>query len=186
VTTEQVQKAGIEDFHQSVKDFSAPTQDQIDEVLRFIRKALGSNKPVAVSCGAGYGRTGTILGCYLVSRGFPAEDAIEHLINVRPVSKEILQVPGQKPAIVEFARRLSWAETYAPVFNVDLTEREGTPIGAGIAFWRTTELDKSRGYPDGLTLSADRGAHGAELHLTPSEALNLVREISEFLDGPKS
>jgi atypical dual specificity phosphatase len=56
-------------------------------------------------CGAGMGRTGTILACYLVSLGIPAEDAIRQLIEKRPCSREILNVPGQREAVFEFERR---------------------------------------------------------------------------------
>lgn len=106
VTSQEVEQAGLDDCPEPVRDWTAPRQNQIQPVLRFVFKALSEGKPVAVSCGAGCGRTGTILACYLVAQGRSADEAIEHLIDVRPRSKEILRVPGQKDAVVEFERRL--------------------------------------------------------------------------------
>lgn len=106
-----VEANGIEDCYEPVKDWTAPRQEQIDRVIRFIRGAFDQAKPVAVSCGWGKGRTGTILACHFVSLGQTADQAIDQLISIRPISKEILSVPGQKEAIIEFARRLQSGET---------------------------------------------------------------------------
>ena len=106
----QVGKARLEDCYEPVQDFTAPTQSQIDRVVVFIKGAMDRGKAVAVSCGAGYGRTGTILACYLVSTGCNTDDAIRLLISIRPGSQEVLHVPGQKDAIVEFERRLKARE----------------------------------------------------------------------------
>jgi atypical dual specificity phosphatase len=100
-----VQRYAISDCYEPVPDWTAPSQKQIDRVVAFINNAVEKAEPVAVSCGAGYGRTGTVLGCYLVSKGLTAEAAIERLIVCRPCSKEILNVPGQKQAVIDFQRR---------------------------------------------------------------------------------
>lgn len=110
LTSGRVRGMGLEDFYEPVHDFTAPTQNQIDRVVRFVRGALDGKKAVAVSCGAGYGRTGTILACYLVSAGRTADDAIRHVVSIRPGCKEILDNPGQKQAVVEFERRLKAGE----------------------------------------------------------------------------
>jgi len=41
-----------------------------------------------VHCGAGLGRTGTVLACYLVSRGLTAEQAIGEVRLARPGAVE--------------------------------------------------------------------------------------------------
>jgi atypical dual specificity phosphatase len=102
MTKRKVEAEKIEDFYEPVRDFTAPSQEQIDRVLNFIRNALDHGKPVAVSCGAGIGRTGTILGCYLVSLGHTAEQAIQQLRSSRPGSVEVLE---QREAIIQFELR---------------------------------------------------------------------------------
>jgi len=102
MTKRRVEAERIEDFYEPVRDFTAPSQEQIDRVLKFVQNALEQGKPVAVSCGAGIGRTGTILGCYLVSLGHTAEQAIQQLRLARPRSVEVLE---QREAIIEFERR---------------------------------------------------------------------------------
>ena len=102
MTKQKVEAEEIEDFYEPVRDFTAPSQEQIDRVLKFMRNALDHGKPVAVSCGAGIGRTGTILGCHLVSLGQTAELTIRQLRSSRPGSVEVIE---QREAIVEFERR---------------------------------------------------------------------------------
>jgi atypical dual specificity phosphatase len=100
-----VQRFAITDCYEPVPDWTAPTQEQIDRVMDFIGRALASSEAIAVSCDAGCGRTGTVLACYLVSKGLSAQAAIERLIGLRPCSREVLSAQGQKEAVFEFYRR---------------------------------------------------------------------------------
>lgn len=99
-----VARNGIRDCYEPVRDWTAPLQEQTDRVMVFLRDVLIAKEPVAVSCGAGCGRTGTILACYIVSCGALPEDAIRKLIDARPCSSEILRVPGQREAVFAFYR----------------------------------------------------------------------------------
>ncbi len=110
IAASDVQQCGIEDCYEPVEDRAAPSQEQIDRVFSFVQRAVSRGKSVAVSCGAGYGRTGTILACYLVSKGLSQEAAIRTLIEARPCSREILHVPGQREAVIEFQRRMEDAQ----------------------------------------------------------------------------
>jgi len=83
-----ITKAGLLHLHLPVLDFTPPTLEQIDSFVRFARKVIDGGSGVGVHCAAGYGRTGTMLACYLVSIGESAEEAIESVRCIRPGSIE--------------------------------------------------------------------------------------------------
>lgn len=62
--------------HIPVVDETAPSQEQVNEFIGFVNDMLNQERAVLVHCRGGYGRTGTMLACYLVSRGWEAEKAI--------------------------------------------------------------------------------------------------------------
>ncbi len=100
--SEDIINSGIEDFTEYIPDFTAPSQIQIDKIIDFIKSHLNKGEPVAVSCGAGIGRTGTILTAYLISEGYSFHDA-ELLIKGK--GRKSYETHGQKRALEEYASR---------------------------------------------------------------------------------
>ena len=115
---------GLSEVHLPVRDFTAPTQEQIGQAVAALKEAVGAGRTVAVHCGAGLGRTGTILACYLVRTGVPADDAIRHIRALRPGSVE---TADQLDAVHTYARRLR--EDGAPGVSGD-TELAGGGLPA--------------------------------------------------------
>ncbi len=86
-----IEEFGFSVKHIPVRDFEAPTLEQIEEFVVFAEKARAEGKKLVVHCDAGIGRTGTVLACYLVSKGCSAAKAIEEVRVKRPGSIETIE-----------------------------------------------------------------------------------------------
>jgi atypical dual specificity phosphatase len=99
-----VDQAGLRVVELPVADFTAPTAGQLTAAVEAIEQAVGAGQPVAVCCGAGLGRTGTVLAAALVRRGHTPEQAIAEVRARRPGSVETRE---QAAAVSAFARLAS-------------------------------------------------------------------------------
>jgi len=78
-------KAGRKVIHRRmpIRDVSVPTAEFMDEIQEAISDAIEEGHAVYIHCWGGVGRTGTVVGCYLVEQGMSGDDAIEHLAGLR-------------------------------------------------------------------------------------------------------
>jgi atypical dual specificity phosphatase len=86
-----VQEFGFRYLHLPVPDFGTPRLEQTDEFVRFQRQSEQDGLGTVIHCGAGHGRTGTMLACALVERGTPADEAIVRVRRLRPCSIETFE-----------------------------------------------------------------------------------------------
>ena len=73
----------IERRQWSIPDMSIPTGEQMRATLDDIETALASGRTVYVHCFGGIGRTGTVIGCYLVRGGASGDDALATIAHLR-------------------------------------------------------------------------------------------------------
>ena len=97
-----VNDAGLLAVNVPIPDMEAPTDRQLDKVLATIHQAAAAKMGVAVHCGAGLGRTGTVLAAYFVAQGLRPKDAVAKVRDLRPGSIETAE---QERAIETFARQ---------------------------------------------------------------------------------
>lgn len=102
-TPEGLPYDGLLHCHLPVPDFTAPTQAQLAEAVEFMDEVLRAGGAVAVHCGAGLGRTGTICAAWLVRHGWKPDDALREVRRRRPGSVETRE---QEDAIRRFAQAL--------------------------------------------------------------------------------
>ena len=69
-----------------IPDRSVPSPEQMTLILQTIHDEVDAGGVVYVHCLGGIGRTGTVVGCYLVEQGRP--DPLEHLQTLTASEKE--------------------------------------------------------------------------------------------------
>lgn len=75
---------GLRTIHMRVVDREAPPLLWMKLCSRRSKKFIQQGEVVAVHCLAGLGRTGTVLGAWLVKEGLTAEEALRRLREIEP------------------------------------------------------------------------------------------------------
>jgi atypical dual specificity phosphatase len=94
------ESAGFSFLNLPVPDGGAPTPEQATKFVRFVEAQRKAQRPVAVHCEAGLGRTGTMLATYLIAQGATAQEAIQ---RIREVEKVAIETSKQIQFLHEFA-----------------------------------------------------------------------------------
>ncbi len=102
--TELVSQQRFATLHLPIEDMTPPEIEQIERFIDFVDGHVSDGCPVGVHCLAGLGRTGTMIACYLVSRGRSAQGAIDEVRQARPGS---VQTELQEQAVARWERRIS-------------------------------------------------------------------------------
>lgn len=108
LSEEPLERALLQEFefdylHLPIEDFTAPTPEQVAAAMAFLEAQVEHKHGALVHCRAGMGRTGTILACFLVAKGWNPDEAIATVRRKRPGS---LEVYAQEKIVYDYARRL--------------------------------------------------------------------------------
>jgi hypothetical protein len=66
-----------------IPDYGVPSQTQMAGLLDWLDAALEAGQAVYVHCWGGIGRTGTVVGCFLVRHGLTGAQALARLAELR-------------------------------------------------------------------------------------------------------
>ncbi len=88
---------GMAVYHRfAIRDHGVPSVQTMTIILDTIDAAIQSGSPVYVHCWGGVGRTGTVVGCYLVRHGMSPVKALERvnaLYHTRPQNYFLVKSP---------------------------------------------------------------------------------------------
>jgi predicted protein tyrosine phosphatase len=74
---------GVAHHSVPIGDFGVPADPEMTRILDLVDRLLADGERVYVHCAAGIGRTGTVVGCYLVRHGTPNATALARLAELR-------------------------------------------------------------------------------------------------------
>ncbi|MFW9984697.1 MAG: dual specificity protein phosphatase family protein [Candidatus Odinarchaeota archaeon] len=99
-----VKDVGLEYHYYPVAPYGTPTLQQINDFVALVNTNRVKNRPVAIHCYMGWGRTGTLLAAYLISEGMNAEEAIYEVRDKRSGS---IETRGQEKILHRYAHELA-------------------------------------------------------------------------------
>ncbi|GAP68303.1 dual specificity phosphatase, catalytic domain [Bacteroidales bacterium 6E] len=100
---------GIEVHRMPIKDVSVPSTNEMYTILDLIEKSINDDKPVYFHCWGGVGRTGTVLGCFLIHNKLATRenvfDVIDHLKRNTSIShRSSPETREQRDFVVNYRR----------------------------------------------------------------------------------
>ena len=88
-------------LHLPVVDDDAPTMEQMERGVNFIRQSVSRGGKVYIHCAGGVGRAPTLAAAYFVNQGMHLDEAVSLIQRARPF---INIMPAQMQRLQEFAR----------------------------------------------------------------------------------
>jgi ADP-ribosylglycohydrolase len=149
---EEAAKSGwtVQYNRMSIPDGRAGSVEHIERVLGVIEECLGAGRPVYVHCFGGHGRTGMVVGCYLVQSGYGGEEALD---RVRLLHNETSAPSFPSPETEEQRKRVAgWAAKLSPgerIYGCLLGGAVGDALGYPIEFPGLSEI-RARYGPAGI------------------------------------
>lgn len=87
----------VEHRRMPIPDLGTPTPDQVLHIVDTIDAAIAAGQRVYVHCFGGIGRTGTIVGCYLVRHGLTGSQALAEIARLRHGTPDAWRTSPETP-----------------------------------------------------------------------------------------
>ena len=92
----------------SIPDMDVPSWARMKKILDYIDSSLAQGESLYLHCMGGLGRTGTVVGCFLVRHGLSGEEALHRLAYLRRDSDSHWKKSPETEAQRQFI--LHWSE----------------------------------------------------------------------------
>jgi len=76
-------QATIQYHRFGIQDYDLPTPELMIQILNTIDENIAANNPVYLHCHAGRGRTGTVVGCWLIRHGAKSDQVLGQIADLR-------------------------------------------------------------------------------------------------------
>ncbi len=96
---ETLEKNNLEVYHSPIEDYSTPHLEQTDSILNYIQTCLDNQKNVLIHCMGGYGRSGTVMGCF-ASKYLNETDPIQYVRNTR--GEDAIETEAQEVFVLNY------------------------------------------------------------------------------------
>ena len=130
----------------SIKDLGITDPSRMSHTLRAIDEAIQDGKPVYVHCWGGVGRTGTVIGCFLMRHGMATrENVLEVIQRLRSHDPKAKRPSPETAAQVEFVTSWLDHEDGTPTrlnryLGCMLGGAVGDALGAPVEFMKLHEI----------------------------------------------
>ena len=93
-----------------IRNLEIPCRDFMVQILDCIDDALGKNLPVYIHCWGGQGRTGTVVGCWLIRHGKKPPEALRQLRELYRDATQSLLAPQCPESDEQVKFILNWED----------------------------------------------------------------------------
>jgi len=136
-----------------IKDLGVTDPSRMSHTLHAIDETIRDGKPVYVHCWGGVGRTGTVIGCFLLRHGMATSDTVIGKIRqLRRADPKAKRPSPETPAQVEFVKSWLDHEDGTPTklnrhLGCMLGGAVGDALGAPVEFMKLHEIRAKYGEP---------------------------------------